>query len=212
MLPMQIHFVWLGPMPRWVVLNLIRFRELNPYHWIRVQRSDRELLPRYRERYDQATTVSMQADLLRISLLEKYGGWYFDLDTYALRPVIEIEEAYDIGDRVFLPTYAGYIEVSNPILGAAKDCAAWPTIHQMVEDSAPAANHLEYANGLWTDLREKHPELLCLGDPGDFGMDGQLLHESYAHLMDGHKTKTSAFAIHGHAGLGTNPAVTVTGA
>ena len=207
MIPKIIHFVWLGPMPQWCHQNISRFADLNPSHEIRLHRSSKELLPQYAPKYQACETVSMQADLLRMSVLEKYGGWYFDTDIFALRSVSKIESAYDIGHRIFTPAYQGTSEISNSILAADLKCRAWLVIHQMVQDAPKSPDHLEFANNLWTDLRSNRPEFLCLSHYNDFAVEGYLASEVYNRLMRGEKIDTLAYMIHGFMGNGTATAV-----
>ena len=91
-IPRIIHLVWLGETVEPVCTAVDDHRRLNPQHTVILHTDDHELNPAYRETYDKyARLPQLQSDLIRWSVLEKYGGWYFDIDIVPLVGVEQIE-------------------------------------------------------------------------------------------------------------------------
>ena len=121
MIPRILHFLWFGraPMPAWAEANLERFRALNPEFEITVH-GEEVLLDKYREAYGRIDAPSSRSDLLRYSALQRFGGWYWDLDFLPFRPVLDIVHAYELkGDTLFVARQANQ-------KNAALDYAATP--------------------------------------------------------------------------------------
>lgn len=93
MIPTLIHFVWLGPpMPEWAAKNIELFQKLNPGFICRVH-DEESLLPFLSSAYHNTTgehLLSRRSDVLRISVLAQYGGWYFDCDFLPIRSLTEV--------------------------------------------------------------------------------------------------------------------------
>jgi len=205
MIPRIIHFVWLGPMPEWAGDNIERFAVLNPDHGICIHRNADKLMPEYRDAYGHCPNVSAQSDLIRLSVLERHGGWYFDTDTYALRPVADIERANYIGNCLFVPASRGTAELSNPILAAPQTCRIWSAVHEFIANAdLPSKDFLFFGTRLLAYLRLRHPSLIKLGRPGDFSVKGEGHLDTYNRLMAGEAVPTNAYAIHGFVGYGTD--------
>ena len=94
-IPRLIHFVALGcELPEWAAHNIEAFRRLNPDYRILVHRDDGMLLPTFRPGYDAIKGKhpwSRRSDLVRVSILAKFGGWYWDWDFLPLRPIADID-------------------------------------------------------------------------------------------------------------------------
>jgi len=84
----MIHLIWLGEQTDFVRERISHFRQMNPDDEVRVWTDidvSVELMSDYARAYEvYAKTRQAKSDLLRFSLLERYGGWYFDIDTYLL--------------------------------------------------------------------------------------------------------------------------------
>ena len=203
MIPKLIHFVWLGPMLDWVADNIRRFETLNPDRKICLHRDASELMPDYREAYGHCANASAQSDLLRISILERHGGWYFDTDTFALRPLDEIERAYDIGDRLFAPSPCD-VGLDTPIMAASKECTVWPFVHEFIAKAElPQKDFWYFANTMMAQINRDHPHLINIANHEDFVLEGEHNIFTYNRLMAGEEVDTKAYVIHGYIGYGT---------
>jgi len=204
MIPKIIHFIWFGPMLDWVTENIGRFEALNPEHEIILHRNADELMPDYEEAYAHCVNISAQSDLVRLSIMEKYGGWYFDTDIFALRPLAEIELAYDIGDWLFAPSSSGEDDVDIPIMAASKTCEIWPYVHDFIAKAElPQENFWYFANTMMTQINREHPAMIDIGNHDDFHMKGEPNIHAYLKLMNGETVDTKAYVLHGYIGCGT---------
>ena len=102
MIPKILHFIWIGkPMPEWVLKVVDQFRNLNLEYRVMVH-GEEILFDIYRNAYNSSADLCTKSDLLRLSALRKYGGWYFDCDFWPVRPIRDIVGAYAIKDRPFI--------------------------------------------------------------------------------------------------------------
>ncbi len=169
MIPKLLHFIWIGPpMPEWARANIEAFRALNPDHEITVHDAS-ILLPKYRRRFDECRHLESQADLLRYSALQRFGGWYFDTDFVPFRPLADIERAYDLdGERLFLSRQAHMRNRANTIANGVMACAAdspvWPAIDGFIVKVPPRVVTI-YGPRMMVALTAKHPELFTLATP-----------------------------------------------
>jgi hypothetical protein len=87
----MIHLVWLGPITKFIQYKIQHFEKMCPNHKIMVYYNDNELLNIYKYTYNKyCKTPYAKSDLIRHSVLQKYGGWYFDFDITLLRPIQDI--------------------------------------------------------------------------------------------------------------------------
>lgn len=132
MIPRLIHFVWTGkkPLPEWGRRHMAEFARLNPGYEVRLH-GDEALAPDYAYLAGQCTDPAQVADLIRYSVLEREGGWYFDLDFLPFRPLAEAEAAWGItGDKLALARIRGHrsgeiAPFANGILAAAPGLPVW---------------------------------------------------------------------------------------
>lgn len=106
MIPRVIHQIWLGgsPIPE-LFTTLREILELTHPGW-ELRLWTEEDMPEVSldgplaESFD-SLPVGLQADVLRLVLLERFGGWYLDLDMEALRPLqgLEGRGAFIIGEE-----------------------------------------------------------------------------------------------------------------
>lgn len=88
MIPNVCHFIWIGPtLPTWAQKNLDSFTQHNPNIEVRLHTDDALLDGLYRARWDQAEHPATRSDMLRYSILERFGGIYFDIDWFHLNPL-----------------------------------------------------------------------------------------------------------------------------
>jgi hypothetical protein len=73
----------------------------------------------------------MKSDLLRLSALKKFGGFYFDTDFWPLRPLSQVIGEYSLdrlGDRMFLPGHPPQknkdLFVGNAVIATNQYCKA----------------------------------------------------------------------------------------
>lgn len=163
MIPRLLHFVWIGGlMPDWARANIEAFERLNPEFAVQVH-NESALLSAYRARYAECQALASKADLIRYSVLERYGGWYFDVDFVPYRPLADIERAYGLdGQRLFVSQQqhqrnAANI-VTNSVLAAAPGCAAFDAIREYVLETP--WNHITtYGPRMMVNLVEKRADL-----------------------------------------------------
>lgn len=142
MIPRKIHFVWIGPdldPAGWAQRNVDEFTRLNPGYSVQVHRE----LPAgdpLRGLYDSAPHPSSKADILRLSVLRREGGWYFDLDYWPLRPLDEAERAWQLdGSRVFLSRQQNKVPVNNCVMACAPGAPGIEALIQSAQATAPTA-------------------------------------------------------------------------
>jgi len=168
MIPKLLHFVWIGkPLPEWAKRNIAEFSRLNPDFEVRLHTDDHDLLPEYRARYRQSPYVVGKADLLRYSILQRHGGWYFDCDYWPLRPVRDIERAYGLTNgALFLTQQHGNknpkYRVANGVIGSPRDCQAWAEINDAIVRTADPQDRNGLGPALMGPLVEQHPSLFFI--------------------------------------------------
>src|SRR5690554_1413112 len=123
-------------MPDWACRNIDMFRRLNPDHRVIVH-DESQLLECYRQVYQEIDEPCSRSDLVRYSVLEKHGGWYFDTDYLPLRPVADAERAWNLdGSRLFCTE--AWADKSNPgwiangTLACGDECEAWDAVRKEV--------------------------------------------------------------------------------
>jgi len=169
-IPKLLHFVWIGgrPMPDWATRNMERFRELNPDHRVIVHNED-PLASEYRPAFDAANALCSKADLIRYSVLERQGGWYFDLDFWPFRPLADIERAHGLdGSTLFVTRQHGNknpaLVYNNAVLAVGPDCGIWSRIKEYVAAHTPPNAQFTFGPGMLTELVEAHPNQFVVGD------------------------------------------------
>jgi hypothetical protein len=210
----NIHFIVLGSPPDWAQANMDRFAAINPDWTVMAHGYDFPMLDAYKAALDKAVTVGGQSDILRMACLNTFGGWYFDWDVYAIRPIDETKTAAMIGDKLLLwspPQTNGLL--ASSICAATKDCKAWPFIHkviaEIVQDKAVARKGFEYF--ICAAMRLYHRDAVTFGKPEEFTVTG--LYEPdkavYRHLTNGEAVGSlneCAF-LHGWAELSKGSAI-----
>ena len=170
MIPQRLHFIWTGPepMPAWAEANLERFRELNPEFEVAVH-GEGALLPKYESVYEQLRCASSRSDLLRYSVLQRHGGWYFDLDFYPMRPLADVVRAYELsGDTMFVSRQAGQknpkLVYANAPLAAEADWLGWELIDEIVLSRKPPYGRTAFGPELIVQAVRKRPRLFTVAD------------------------------------------------
>jgi len=144
MIPKAIHFVWVGPeMPEWVARNIDAFRTLNPDYTVRIH-GEESLADVYRPWYEGLTEPCERADLIRYSILEREGGWYFDTDYLPLRPIDDIVRAWRLdGRKLFIAecweSRANPGWLGNGVLACAPGWPYWARLRDVMARTDPAS-------------------------------------------------------------------------
>ena len=162
-IPKIIHFVWLGDdMPEWAERNIAEFRRLNRGYKILVH-GEEALLPCYRKTYDALDEPGEKCDLLRYSILEQQGGWYFDVDFWPLRPLRDAATAWQLdGTRLFCAVQTDPSKdwwLNGAMLAIAPKWHGWDTVKQLVADTT----HSKWGDlgpRLVTRLGKEYPSLV----------------------------------------------------
>jgi hypothetical protein len=96
-IPRLIHQIWLGsPLPKALQRLSDSWRRLHPDWELKVWTdADVDQLDfGVRDLYDQASCWGQKSDLLRVELLDRFGGVYVDLDYECFRPIDELVERF----------------------------------------------------------------------------------------------------------------------
>lgn len=156
-------------MPEWIGRNIQQFAVLNPNYEIRLHLGPAELSAKYEPVYEAKYADhewARRSDLLRLCILKKHGGWYFDTDFFPFRPIECIVREWNLtGDRCFTVPVGEII--ANGILGA---CPEDPGILSIVDelDQYLRLRIIEHQWGAFGTVRavrafEKHPKHFQLG-------------------------------------------------
>lgn len=168
MLPKLLHFIWIGrPMPDWAAACINEFRRLNPGYEVRLHGED-ILLPEYVPAYSRISDVCTKSDLLAISAVQRWGGWYWDTDNWPFRGVDGIVEAYQLdGDRMFVAEQHGQrnlaLKIANGVLAATPDWSGWSLVREAVVTASTRIGRCDFGPVLFTCLVDEHPDLFTVG-------------------------------------------------
>ena len=173
-IPKLLHFVWVGPpMPEWARYNLERWRALNS-GWPCLVHDETVLLEEFRPGYESIEGEhewGRKADLLRVSALCKFGGWYFDIDFLPFRPMQHVLDDHDgVKEGFFLVRWDEGL-IANGVMGAALNSAFLRHLRDRVRRFASMPGDRgwgSYGPKLITTLAAEHPGLVQIGDPGGF--------------------------------------------
>jgi hypothetical protein len=143
----MIHLVWLGPITKFIQYKIQHFEKMCPNHKIMVYYNDNELLNIYKYTYNKyCKTPYAKSDLIRHSVLQKYGGWYFDFDITLLRPIQDIEQIID-NKKYNFPTIDGWYY--NPdFLYCPLGWNGWSTINNYITNFSSKFSITSFANKL----------------------------------------------------------------
>jgi hypothetical protein len=164
MIPKVIHFVWIGEraLPAWAAETLSEWERLNPGWEVRLH-GDEACLPEFAQLYAEAPIIN-RSDILRYSIIQRYGGWYFDVDMYPLRGLDGAAEAWGLdGSRVLIAEQHGNRNASlthnpTPIAGTP-DAPLWPVLNEALLSVTRPLNWVRTGPELCTRLVKEHPAL-----------------------------------------------------
>lgn len=187
MIPKLIHFVWLdSPLPEWAERNIAEFRRLNPEHEIRVHGAD-AICDEFRRHATPGEHPSTRSDLIRYGILERDGGWYFDVDYWPVRPVADIERAYGLDGSQLFAAWMNNPRINNGVLGCGPGLPLWRTMAKWIHDGGETGTYggrTKYGPRLVTRLFERHPETVRIASfPWFHGVPPELAPKAYRHVV-----------------------------
>ena len=168
MIPRTINFVWFGPpKPEWVDYILSEWRRLNPDYEVKIH-DESVLVPEYAEAYGALTDLCSKSDLLALSAIKRWGGWYFDTDCLPFRPLRDVVSAFDLdGSKFFVTEQHGQhskaLRIANGVLGCTRDHPAWEQIDRYVAVGHPPFSRCFFGPELFTALSDSHPSQFLIG-------------------------------------------------
>lgn len=168
MIPKTLHFIWFGcALPDWVGENIDEFKRLSPGWDVRVHGVE-VLLPEYQEAFDATQDVCTKADILAVSALQRYGGYYLDTDFWPFRSMDALVETYGLdGSKMFVTEQHGMrdpkYKIANGVLGAATDWNGWGLVRDKIINHNMPILRCDFGPTLFTKLVDTHPELFSVG-------------------------------------------------
>lgn len=161
-IPNRLHFVWIGdrPLPDWARENLDEWRRLHP-EWSVELHGGEACLPQFAALYSAAPIIN-RSDILRYSVLQRYGGWYFDVDMYPLRALDDAADAWQLdGSRVLIAEQHGQRNKAlthnpTPIAGVP-DATLWPALNDALLSVEMPFTWIRTGPELCTRLVREHP-------------------------------------------------------
>jgi len=162
----MIHLIWLGKEPDWLAAKVQHFRDMAVGCEVVLHTDDREVLPCYRTAYNTfARLPQTRSDFIRQSVLELYGGWYFDLDATLLVPIDRL--AKEISGTRYVTTTFGRGTFNPDVLFCPRGWEGWPIVHRYMQSLPPdqSVGTLAFADRLIRSVASQRPDLIeCLED------------------------------------------------
>lgn len=189
MIPRLLHFIWFGrEMPEYCRRNIDEFRRLNPDFTVMLH-DETALDPDYRDRFDRITDTTSKSDLVRYSVLQRYGGWYFDCDYWPFRPIADIERAWSLdGRKIFLAQAWGRSNpawLGNAIIGSGRDLPIWSEVKRRIIE-LDSTSRIAYGPTLFTQMAcENERQFVIAGEPWFNGIKPQWSGRIYRHIING---------------------------
>jgi len=126
---------------------------------VRLYTDDSELMPQWREAYDTCTsTIQSKSDLLRLSVLRKYGGLYIDFDVSIFAAPEVITQGWDnlsvcsIGESFIL---------GGDVIFCPLDWPHWSLVDSYIDSfvAGKRRNHMQFGHVLFLPLFFEHRAL-----------------------------------------------------
>jgi len=187
-IPHTVHQIWLGgPLPERFKAWSSTWKSKNP-SWSHRLWGDADvpnLNMRRKEAFDTATNLGEKSDIMRLEILEQFGGLYVDTDFECLRALEPIHTRHDFYAAL---SNVGLFEVSNgiiaavpghPIITAALDNVASPIA---LEEGAKAAH------GAWPGM-----PIITRTGPGAFTL--AVMQHVLAAKQDGKHTRAVIYPV-----------------
>jgi len=189
MIPKVIHFIWLdSPLPAWAKRNIDEFRRLNPGHEIRLHGAD-AICDEFRRHCTPNEHPSTRSDLIRYGILERDGGWYFDVDYWPLRPIEDIERAYALDGSQLFASWMNNPRINNGVLGCGPGLPLWRIMAKWIHAGGVKGRYggrTKYGPRLLTRLYEQHPDAVCIASwPWFHGVPDAMAGKVYRRALRG---------------------------
>lgn len=169
-IPKIIHFVWIGSeLPVWARANIDEFKRLNPEFEIKVHGED-ALDPVFKKLYSKVPesqyALSMKADLIRLSVIKKHGGWFFDVDFWPLVSLRQMcADSHESSGMIIFASGDRNI-VANGAFGCRGDDSGLDKIIQYLLNLklVKPPKWWDYGTMAFFNTLRDYPELFCVQD------------------------------------------------
>ena len=164
-----LHFVWIGPeMPDWIKANIAEFERLNPEYQTMVH-GEESLDKQFKVLYDRITDpaygLSMKSDLIRLSVLIKFGGWYWDCDFWPLVSIADICKAVPgMRRRPLIFASDDRRIVANGVIGCRKNDPGIELIVKRLLSLKIIPQWWDYGTMVFHNVYHESPNLFCIQD------------------------------------------------
>lgn len=157
----DIHLIWIGAEPEWLAQKIQQLQAHAGSRRVRLHRDDADVLPCYRPAYERlAHLPQTKSDFIRQSVLELYGGWYFDFDATLRVSMDDLERS--ISGRKYACTTFGRGTFNPDVLYCPKGWPGWSIVHRHVEGlvGMERVGALAFAARLVSAVAKEAPHLL----------------------------------------------------
>jgi hypothetical protein len=152
---MPLHMIWLGD-----GLDNQKIVDARQHcDDVRLYTDDSELMPQWREAYDTCTsTIQSKSDLLRLSVLRKYGGLYIDFDVSIFAAPEVITEGWD---NLSVCSLGESFILGGDVIYCPLDWPNWSLVDSLINASVAAKkrNQMQFGNDLFLPLFFEHRAL-----------------------------------------------------
>ena len=124
---------------------------------VRLYFDDSELMVQWREAYDNCTsTIQSKSDLLRLSVLRKYGGLYIDFDVSIFAAPEVITEGW--GDNLSVCSIGAGFILNGDVIYCPLDWPHWELVDSIIDSfvAGKKNGHMQFGNDLFLSLFFKH--------------------------------------------------------
>lgn len=156
MIPKLIHLIWIGePVPETVDNSIEHWQKKAPGYEVRLYRDTSLIWPAWQTESDAHiadSKIAVQAkyDLLRLSILRQFGGWYADIDV----KIFSLDSFEIPGDRMAITHYGSQKSTpQNDILACTTDWKGWPLVDQYIAQSPGVRRFTKYNVALFAWLK-----------------------------------------------------------
>ena len=143
-----LHMVWLGDgLDEQKILDAKQHCED-----VRLYTDDSELMPQWREAYDTCTsTIQSKSDLLRLSVLRKYGGLYIDFDVSIFAAPEIIAEGWN---SLSVCSLGESFILGGDVIYCPLDWPHWSLVDSLIDGFVyeKKRNHMQFGNELFSPL------------------------------------------------------------
>jgi hypothetical protein len=153
MIPRIAHFIWIGsPLQAWAQKNIDSFNQCNPDYEVRLHTDETYLDSWYEECWHRTENYVIRSDMLRYSVLRRFGGVYFDTDWFHLNalPIQPVDE------KLYFGAFVG-----NTPFNAAMASMPNLSIFKTIADCFSKQRTLSYMSGSHALRRAKKSRSNC---------------------------------------------------